>query len=369
MRTFHVLSLPWTHTTDEYLACAYTQKVVKFCRMFEHGAKTILYSNEFNDAPANEHVPIFSAETRDALFGPYDRNDAWSIATWDDNDSAWQAWNRKAAEEVAKRAEPGDFLCMTAPCHGVVAARNPHLVAVEPFVGYERFDAQWPHFFESYAWMHHVYGQNRISDGRPQDAVVPNYFDPADFEIGEPTNNLLYLGRVIERKGVMDAVTWAEVMGLNLIVAGPGRMPEIEQNEYVTCIGAVGAEERRTLLREARAVLMPTRYIEPFGGVAVEAMLSGRPVITTDFGAFTETVEEGVTGFRVRNLSDAVSALNKTGTFDSERCRARAIERFSIEAVRPMFERAFDRSLRPRTLRHADRGNLQPTAMDGNRPG
>lgn len=343
---FHVLSLPWTHTTSEYLACAYTQKIVKFCQMMHEHHEVYLYSNEENEAPCEEHVPIFSSETRDALFGPYDRQDAWSIAMWNHDDTAWKAWNSKATDMISERGEPGDFLLLVCPTQGPIAYELPELIAVEPFVGYESFWPERPHFFESYAWMHHVYGRNGINDGRDQDAVVPNYFDPDDFTVGEFGEDLLYLGRMIERKGVMEAIDIAKRCGRKIKLAGPGQM-NLPHRKSIRVLGAVGKEERRSLLSTAYAVLMPTRYIEPFGGVAVEAMLSGRPVITTDFGAFTETVEQGVTGFRVRSAEEALEAIEAAAEFDQQACRARAEQRFSLGAVRPMFERAFTF---PRTL-------------------
>jgi glycosyltransferase involved in cell wall biosynthesis len=91
----------------------------------------------------------------------------------------------------------------------------------------------------------------------------------------------------------------------------------------------------------AVATLVPTMYVEPFGGVAVEAMMAGCPALTTDWGAFTETVEEGVSGYRFRSLREGVAAVEAAAELDRERVRARAEERYSLEAVAPLYERWF----------------------------
>jgi glycosyltransferase involved in cell wall biosynthesis len=93
----------------------------------------------------------------------------------------------------------------------------------------------------------------------------------------------------------------------------------------------------------AVALLAPTLYIEPFGGVAVEAMLSGTPAITSDFGAFTETVETGRTGFRFRTLAEGAQAVGAATTIDPLGARERAVERFAMENVAPAYLRVLER--------------------------
>lgn len=70
-------------------------------------------------------------------------------------------------------------------------------------------------------------------------------------------------------------------------------------------------EERAEEMGAATCLLMPTRYIGPFEGVAVEAMLCGTPVVTTDWGAFSDTVIDGVTGFRCRSLAEMAWAIKE----------------------------------------------------------
>jgi glycosyltransferase involved in cell wall biosynthesis len=143
----------------------------------------------------------------------------------------------------------------------------------------------------------------------------------------------------------------AEALDMRLVVAGPGatewgdgyvKFPEGEARcpglEYV---GSVGSEERAKLMGGAAATLMPTIYVEPFGGVAVESMMCGTPVVTTDFGAFTETVVEGVSGYRFQTLQEAVDRTVAAMELDRQAVRQHAVDHYSLDAVEPLYDRWF----------------------------
>jgi glycosyltransferase involved in cell wall biosynthesis len=97
------------------------------------------------------------------------------------------------------------------------------------------------------------------------------------------------------------------------------------------------------LMAEAQVVLVPTQYVEPFGNVAIEAMASGTPVLTTDWGAFTETVRNGQNGFRCRTLKEFVDGITLVKELDRSYIRSSALARYSLEAIRPQYQSYFDR--------------------------
>jgi glycosyltransferase involved in cell wall biosynthesis len=105
--------------------------------------------------------------------------------------------------------------------------------------------------------------------------------------------------------------------------------------------GPVGVKERRELLRNARGLFSATVYLEPFGGVAVEAMMSGCPVITTDWGAYAETVAHGYTGFRCHTMAEFVKAARNIGSIDPQICRKWAVANYSLDRVGSMYENYF----------------------------
>lgn len=102
--------------------------------------------------------------------------------------------------------------------------------------------------------------------------------------------------------------------------------------ENVELLGPL-TTERAAFLGGARAILAPSRYVEPFCGTVVEAALCGTPAICSDFGAFAETVEHGVTGLRCNTPAEFARALDQVEALDRKHVRARARRRYSLEAV------------------------------------
>ena len=268
--------------------------------------------------------------------------------------------NVRAVAEISARAEERDIICLSAG-HAQLAVVEalPHLTACEPFVGYKGVLGGRVHAaYESNVWRHFVAGLRTATgdasydDGRWYDAVVPNYFDLDDFDVGlEPDDYLLFLGRVSQRKNPQVAAMIARELGMKLVVAGPGVFA-VEQGRIIAdgCIlegddlyyaGVADVETRRHLLANAKALLMPTAFLEPFGGAAVEAMLSGTPAVTTDWGAFTETVVPGVSGYRFHTLAEGCEKTLEALELDRATVAAYAQGRYSLEAVGPQFERWF----------------------------
>lgn len=353
----HLLSLPHTQTTSEYLSCAYTQKVVKFCRMMHEDHEVFLYSGEENEAPCTEHIPIYSEAKRAKWFGKgFDT--VLTPLEWNPRVDYWREFNKGCAREVLKRGEPTDLLLILggdcqAPVVQIVQQSIP-MLPIEWGVGY--YGIATPHrIFESYAWMHHVYGKQGITNGIWYDSVVPNFFDPEEFHVGEKGDYLLFMGRLVQSKGPSVAVEIAKRLDMKLVMAGPGGKQlddgtlhapgMILSYDKMYYVGTVGVEERARLMSGARAILMPTYYLEPFGGVAVEGMLSGTPAITPDWGAFTETVENGVTGHRFNTLDEACDGVKSAMELDPESIRDRALSRYSLDAIKPQFEAHFERIL------------------------
>lgn len=350
----HLIALPHTTLTDRDLTCAYSQKVRRFCGMMAGRHEVVLYGPDDIDCPAAEHVVISQAGDRERWgFG-----DGFNTATtpfgWEGELPYWSEANGRAAVAVRERAGERDLLLLTTSVQAPVAHANPALTVAEWTVGYEGVYERdrWFAAFESCAWRNHVYGIRGWSNGRAFDTVIPNFFRPAEFlPVSRRGDYLLFVGRVVQRKGLEVAVELANATGRKLIVAGPGgRQPRpgtlvLHEGQLLTgnieYVGEVGTDDRATLMAEAAALVVPTVYLEPFGGVAVEAMLSGTPVVASDWGVFPETVIEGETGARFSTLQQAVDALDRALQLDGRRIREHAVARYSTEAVAPRYDEWF----------------------------
>jgi glycosyltransferase involved in cell wall biosynthesis len=343
---FHIPGIPHTATNKHYISCAYTQKVYKLCDMLINlGHEVYHYGCEGSDPKCTEHVNVMTEEMRNRFYP----DDFTQYYKFDTTDELHMTYRANCVKEINRRAKDRDFLlCQWGYGHQPIStAMDRKMMVIEPGIGYEDTFASY-RVFESYAWMHYVYGKNKQTNGSWYDAVIPNYFDPKDFTYNDKKDDFfLYLGRIGKNKGVEVAVQVTQAIGAKLIIAGQGTMVNPSEQidlraPHVEFAGFADVEKRRDLMSRAKALFVPTYYIEPFGGVAVEAMMSGTPVITSDWGVFSETVLHGITGYRCRTFDHFCWAALSLDKIKHQACKDWAVNNYSLSRVGLMYQEYFD---------------------------
>lgn len=344
---FHLLGLAHTHTNKDWLPCAYTQKVYKLARMLtDLGHQVWHYGGNESDVPC-DHITVIDRQKQIEVYGDYD----WKSEFFkhDGRDEAYNHFAENAVAEIRQRAMPGDMLLVSMGNYQKpIADRVGGLVrVVESGVGYRGIFAKFK-VFESYNWMSYVYGLIGENDGFWYDVVIPNYYDPADFPLQETKGDyFVYMGRVVRRKGLEVAVQVSKAMNKQLFIAGQGSLINPTErlhitDKHVTHLGTITDPVKRAqLLGNAQAVFVPTYYIEPFGGVAVEAMMCGTPVLTTDWGVFPETVQHGLTGYRCRTFEQFLWAADAVKALDPMTIHRYAVMNYSMDRVAMMYDEYF----------------------------
>lgn len=218
-------------------------------------------------------------------------------------------------------------------------------------------------YYRHFPWIWYVAisdRQSRLEDPLPHVTVIYHGLDPARYR--GPTRAgeyVCFIGRLSQVKGPHTAIDAAERAGIEICVAGafhdddddPGFVhrelrPRLGR-PHVRYLGPVGVDRKVRLLREARALLAPIEWEEPFGLVMVEAMLAGCPVVAFPRGSAPELIEPGVTGYIVRDADEMAEIVrDRVLGFDRDRCRARAAARFGrermVEAHEAYYGRAID---------------------------
>jgi glycosyltransferase involved in cell wall biosynthesis len=166
------------------------------------------------------------------------------------------------------------------------------------------------------------------------DAVIPPMaFESSEFEFSwKKGDYILFMSRLNEDKGLGIFLQLAEHFPERKFkLAGQGTLSQ-ELPPNVEFLGYLGLEERKEYLKNAACVVTPTHYIEPFGLTAVEAAISGTPIITTNWGGYTDNVIHGVTGFRCSYFEDFVQAIKNIDKLDRNDCRGFG-ELFAAESL------------------------------------
>ncbi|MCW2603860.1 MAG: glycosyltransferase family 4 protein, partial [Pseudonocardiales bacterium] len=121
--------------------------------------------------------------------------------------------------------------------------------------------------------------------------------------------------------------------------------------DRVTYVGEVGGDTKLNLFADARGLLMPILWSEPFGMVMVEALSAGTPVIAFPNGAAPEIVEDAISGYLAADEADMASKIAQLDKIDPAACRKRAT-RFDIHQIAAAYENAYYTTIDRR--RHAD---------------
>ena len=193
--------------------------------------------------------------------------------------------------------------------------------------------------------------QKDALSGITNSSVVHHGIDTDTFPFrAERGEYLLFLGRIIPRKGPEHAIRLARTAGMRLVIAGGGEEDYLRASiapfvdgRTVEYVGHVGARERNRLLRSAAALLFPTVVPEPFGLVMIEAMACGVPVVALDCGPVPEIVDHGVTGFYADDLARLQAYIPAALLLDRARIRGHTIARFDYRRMVSDYEAVYRR--------------------------
>ncbi len=360
---FHVVALPHTQTAMSHSACAFTMKALHLSQMMASlGHDVFHYGVEGSQVKdcCVEDVSVLSGKEQEGFFGPYNPDALYEV-DWSGRAPYWSLFHNRAIAEINKRKQQGDFLCIITGSLSLplVEAVESHMMVVEYGAGYNgllpRKQGRY-RVYESYAHMHKIWGAEGgfDPDGHFYDAVVPNYLNPDDYPLQTVKGDYyLYLGRLVKRKGIHIAVETCKRLGAKLKMAGQGCAKvegnriycadgEVYEGDNLEYVGFATGEKRARLYQNAIATFVPTTYIEPFGAVAIESQMAGTPAITTDWGAFPETVEHGRTGYRCRTLDQFVWAAEHAYELDPEYIHERAVANYSMDRLRHTYQEYFE---------------------------
>lgn len=164
-------------------------------------------------------------------------------------------------------------------------------------------------------------------------------------------SDLVVFGRIHPDKGTAEGIEIARRCGRRLVICGIVQdadyfaeqvKPHID-GDRVVYLGSVGPHERAEVLGAAVALLHPISFDEPFGLSVVEAMACGTPAVAYRRGSMPEVVDEGVTGFLVDDVEEAVSAVECAARLDRRAVRAQTERRFSADRMVDEYVRVYER--------------------------
>lgn len=228
------------------------------------------------------------------------------------------------------------------------------------FTFHDPLDTKWHDAIKRCPWKnkaHYISISNNQRKTMPDlnySGTVYNGIDVNRFEFsGKPGDYLAFLGRYNYEKGIDVAVSVARKLGEKLKLAGSvwgngiyaERVEPYLKKGEIDNAGYLPKEKISGFLGQARALLFPIRWQEPFGLVMIEAMACGTPVIAFKNGSVPEIVKHGKTGFIVENEEEMIDAVKNIGKIKRENCRKHVVENFTIDKMVQRYERVYEKIL------------------------
>ncbi len=217
----------------------------------------------------------------------------------------------------------------------------------------------------NYARDNWIFVSRTLAESYGRSRHVLNGIDPGDYEYSQQKKSYFLvmcdLGRFL-RKGVDIAITLADITSLPLVIAGSTSdaaadrsIRDLARGKPVTFAGEVQGKQKAELLTGAKALLFPTRINEAFGLVVAEALMSGTPVIASDYGACPEMVTPDV-GFVCKDMNEFVHAMDHVGEISPQACRQKAMTDFHYRRMAANYLKEYEIEI----------GGIQPSRRETN---
>jgi glycosyltransferase involved in cell wall biosynthesis len=179
---------------------------------------------------------------------------------------------------------------------------------------------------------------------------------------------LAFIGRISPEKRVDRAIEIAKKTGIPLKIAAKIGMPDEEYFEsqikplmndpLIEFVGEIGEKDKNEFMGNALALLFPIDWPEPFGLVMIEAMACGTPIIGWKNGSVTEILNDGVSGFIVESIEEAVKAVNKINSLDRTMIREVFEKKFSSFIMTKNYVEIYEDLINVRSIKETKYFNL-----------
>jgi glycosyltransferase involved in cell wall biosynthesis len=185
-----------------------------------------------------------------------------------------------------------------------------------------------------------------------QHGLPPDMYRPLDDNerAGEPPY-LAFLGRLSRDKRPDRAIEIARLSGMKLKIAAKiddddpayfrNAIEPLIDGKRIEYVGEISEAQKPAFLGKAAALVFPIDWPEPFGLVVIEAMAFGTPVIAWNEGAMPEIIDDGLTGFVVASIDEAVARVGEIEGLDRRAVRTVFEQRFSAERMAGDYEAAY----------------------------
>lgn len=344
----HVLGLPHTQTTQAFSHCAFTGKVRRFAKMMKPlGYDCYHYGVGAPDSDGwAGYIPVMSPEEQAEMLPDRKPTDFIGGAP---SGHLEDVFNMRLESILVSFVEQDDWICAPFGIGHLPALGRFGKQTIETGIGYTHGAFAAYRIYESSAVMHATIARESRKPWLTE-WVVPNYFDadewpmrPVDYQRASTRKSVLYLGRLTTDKGLDMVVEIARAMPHVLFtICGQGDpTPWLTLPNIVYLPPAIG-RVRAELMHEQDVVICPSQYAEPFGGVAIEAMFAGIPALTSNHGAFLETMPEWCRCSELSEWVDRITTIANNGA-DEEEVRRDVDDRFSLSPVGALYDRIFQK--------------------------